>query len=158
MKIAIGADHNGFSLKQKLVRRLKEAGHEVIDLGTDTAAPCDYPLIAEKVALEVALGQAEKGVLLCGSGIGMAIAANKIPGIRAAVVLDEKTAALTRAHNDSNIVSLDSWNILDEINMKIVDVFLRTSFSNIERHAKRIKQIRRLEEKYAKALDGALSQ
>lgn len=158
MKIAIGADHNGFSLKQKLVQRLKEAGHEVTDHGTDTDAPCDYPLIAEKVARDVALGRTQRGVLLCGSGIGMAIAANKIPGVRAAVVMDEKTAALTRAHNDSNVVSLDSWNISEEKNMKIVDVFLETPFSNIERHAKRVEQIRRLEEKYAKALDGVLSQ
>ena len=99
MTIAMGADHGGFSLKETIKQHLEEQGHEILDLGTYDTASCHYPVYAEKVARAVAAGQAERGILVCGTGIGMSIAANKIPGIRAAAVSDCFTAQATREHN-----------------------------------------------------------
>ena len=104
MKIAIGCDHRGYAVKQRILAQIHDRGHEVADFGTDSPRPCDYPDFAVPVSRAVACGQADRGILIDGSGIGMAIAANKMPGIRAAICHDELTAEISRRHNDANIL------------------------------------------------------
>jgi ribose 5-phosphate isomerase B len=144
MKIAAGADHAGYGLKDRLVRMLRADGHTVDDLGTSSAASVDYPDFAAAVAERVASGAAERGVLVCGSGIGVAIAANKIDGIRAACCNDLYSAKLSRAHNDANVVTLGErvvgWALAEEI----VRTFLATPWDG-GHHAQRIEKIHRLE-------------
>ena len=150
MKIAIGADHAGFEAKQKLVDFLRRKGYQVDDLGTHDSQPCDYPVYALKVAEAVSSKRADRGILLCGNGIGMAIAANKVPGVRAAVVFTEKMAKDTEEHNDSNVLSLAGRDLPVETNLKLAEVWLETSFSNAERHARRVEQIKEIEKNFLK--------
>lgn len=144
MKIAMGADHGGFSLKETIKQHLEEQGHEVLDLGTYDTASCHYPVYAEKVARAVAAGQAERGILVCGTGIGMSIAANKIPGIRAAAVSDCFTAQATREHNDANILCLGERTVGPGLAMRIVDTYLAAQFQG-GRHQTRLDMITALE-------------
>jgi ribose 5-phosphate isomerase B len=150
MKIAIGSDHAGFELKQTLVDHLKKKGHQVEDLGAPNAEPSDYPLYAEKVAEAVASHEAERGILVCGNGIGMSIVANKIPGVRAALVFTEKMAEQTRTHNDSNILSLAGRDLPMDTNVKLVDIWLNTPFSNVDRHIRRVQEIEQIEKEHLK--------
>ena len=144
MKIAMGADHGGFSLKETIKQHLEEQGHEVLDLGTYDTASCHYPVYAEKVARAVAAGQAERGILVCGTGIGMSIAANKIPGIRAAAVSDCFTAQATREHTDANILCLGERTVGPGLAMRIVDTYLAAQFQG-GRHQTRLDMIAALE-------------
>ena len=144
MKIARGADHGGFSLKETIKQHLEEQGHEILDLGTYDTASCHYPVYAEKVARAVAAGQAERGILVCGTGIGMSIAANKIPGIRAAAVSDCFTAQATREHNDANILCLGERTVGPGLAMRIVDTYLAAQFQG-GRHQTRLDMIAALE-------------
>jgi len=144
MKIAIGADHAGFSLKEKLRRRLASEGHEVVDFGTNSAESCDYPDFAQAVGREVGQGRTDRGILVCSTGIGMAMAANKVAGVRAAPAESEDEVRLTREHNDANVLTLGA-RYLDEARAgTLVDIFLKTEFSG-GRHARRVAKIAQLE-------------
>ncbi len=144
MKIAIGADHGGYSLKEVLKKHLLERGFDVEDFGTFDTQSCHYPVYAEKVAHAVAAKEAELGVLVCGTGIGMSIAANKVKGIRAAAVSDCFTAQATREHNDSNILCLGERTVGPGLAMRIVDTWLDASFLG-GRHQTRVDMISALE-------------
>src|SRR2546427_317743 len=144
MKISIGAAHAGFLLKERLRQKLIADGHQVADRGTDSEQSCDYPDFAAAVAHDVAGGLAERGVLICGSGVGMSIAANKISGVRAALGTSEEQVRLTRAHNDANVLALGARTLDPSDAKRMVDVFLQTKFEG-GRHAKRVALIARLE-------------
>ena len=144
MNIAIASDHAGFDLKAKLVEHLNAQGHSVQDLGPTSDAPVDYPDFAVLVACAIADGSADLGVLICGTGIGMAIAANKIDGVRAASVTSPVLAMFAREHNDANIIALSARFVEPEVNIEIVDVFLKASFAG-GRHAIRVEKISRFE-------------
>lgn len=146
MKIAIGADHAGFAAKEEIKTVIKALGHTVEDKGTTGEASVDYPDFAEKVARSVAAGEADKGVLICGTGIGMSIAANKVQGVRAAVVSDEKTAALSRQHNDANVFCAGS-RITPVVKIaESLKVWLQTPFEG-GRHVNRVGKISAIEKK-----------
>jgi ribose 5-phosphate isomerase B len=145
MRVAIGADHGGFGLKGLLVRVLSEAGDEVIDLGTHSADPVDYPDYARAVGQAVLEGRAERGVLICGSGAGAAIAANKMRGIRAALAHDTYTARQMVEHDDVNICCLGARVIGPELAAEVVGAFLRASFSGEERHVRRLRKVAEIE-------------
>jgi ribose 5-phosphate isomerase B len=144
-RVAIGADHGGFALKAMLVRLLQANGLEVADLGTHSSAPCDYPRIGYKVAAAVARGAFERGVLLCKSGIGIAIAANKVPGIRAAVCGDRFDAQRSRSHNDANVLVMGAQKLSAAKAKRILEVWLATPFERGGRHERRVKQIAAIE-------------
>ena len=146
MKVSIASDHAGFDQKQMLVAHLQAAGHQVIDRGPDSDDRVDYPDYAELVAGDVVSGEAQRGVLVCGTGIGMAIAANKVDGIRAANIVSAEFAALTREHNDANVITVSGRFVSEEENRKIVDTFLSTEFAG-GRHAGRVEKIMALEGK-----------
>lgn len=141
MIVAIGCDHGGFQLKQEVIAHLQKKGCEIKDMGCDSTASCDYPEYGKAVAKAVAAGQAQKGILICGTGIGMAITANKIKGIRAAVCGDCFSAQATREHNDANVLCIGARVTGPGLALKITDIFLETPFSNDERHIRRIGQI-----------------
>ena len=145
MKVSIASDHAGFEEKELLKPYLVELGHEVIDRGPDSDDRVDYPDFAELVAKDVAGGEADRGVLVCGTGIGMAIAANKVDGIRAANVTTPEFAALSREHNDANIVTVSGRFVTDETNRAIVKAFLETEFGG-GRHEGRVAKIMALEQ------------
>ena len=138
--IAAGCDHGGFSLKTVLIEQLIESGHEVLDLGTDSNERVDYPDFAEAVAKSVASGEAEFGLLVCGSGIGVCMVANKISGIRAATIHDVTSAHLSREHNDANIICMGERLIGPEVAKEALDVFLAAEFQE-GRHLNRVKKI-----------------
>ena len=140
MRIALGADHAGVALKDRLKRQLDERGISYTDFGTNTTDSVDYPDYAAKVAHEVAAGAYDRGILVCGTGIGMAIAANKVPGVRAAPVVDLMSAALSREHNDVNVLALGARVTTPEVAARLVDVFLDTPF-NGGRHQRRIDKL-----------------
>lgn len=144
MRLSIASDHAGFVQKQMLVDYLVRQGHELIDFGPDDAERVDYPDFAAEVATSVASGETERGILVCGTGIGMALVANKVRGIRAANVTTPAFAALAREHNDANIVTLSGRFVDEATNRAIVDVFLSTDFGG-GRHADRIEKIADLE-------------
>jgi ribose 5-phosphate isomerase B len=145
MKIVIGADHAGFELKKALVDHLQKAGHTVTDVGAYDAQPSDYPIYGEKVAKSVADNQADRGIVVCGNGIGMSIVANKVTGVRAALVFTEKMAKDTREHNNSNVLSLAGRDLPNDFNIKLADIWLNTPFSELERHERRIEEITKIE-------------
>lgn len=144
MKIAIAADHAGFSLKEKLRQRLAGEGHEVLDFGTGNAESCDYPDFAQPVAREVAQGRSDRGILVCSTGIGMAMAANKVDGVRAAPAQSEDEVRLTREHNDANVLTLGAKYLDEEHAANLIHVFLDTAFAG-GRHARRVAKIAQLE-------------
>ena len=141
MKISLGCDHGGYALKQELMAHLKEKGVEFEDIGTYSEASCNYPEYAERAARGVAEGKYEKGILVCGTGIGMSLAANKIPGIRCALLSDVMSARLTREHNDTNMMALGAAVTGEMLALEIVDVWLDTEFSHAERHQRRIDKV-----------------
>lgn len=144
--IGIGSDHGGFELKAELKKHLDEQGIAYRDFGTDSAASCDYPVFAEAVARAVVSGEVEKGILICGTGIGISIAANKVKGIRAALCSDCYSAEFTRRHNDANILTMGARVVGSGLACKIVDTFLSTEFEG-GRHAKRVALITDIEER-----------
>jgi ribose 5-phosphate isomerase B len=148
MKIAIAADHAGFAHKEKLRKRLAGLGHQVVDFGADSAESCDYPDFAQPVAREVAQGRSERGVLVCSSGIGMAIAANKVAGVRAVSVRSPEEARLTREHNDANVLTLGAQYLDEPRAVELVEAFLYTEFAG-GRHARRVAKIAQLERREA---------
>ena len=148
LRIAIGADHGGFALKAALVGWLQGQGLEVADLGTHSPEPCDYPRIASKVAAAVAEGRFDRGILLCKSGIGIAIAANKVPGIRAAVCGDLFDARRSREHNNANVLVMGAEKLPAAQAKRIAGTWLATDFEAGGRHARRVKQIAAIERRY----------
>jgi ribose 5-phosphate isomerase B len=149
MKIAIGADHAGYRLKDEIVPLLKELGHEVEDLGCDCSQSVDYPDYAIPVCERVVKGEADRGILICGTGIGMSIAANKVPGIRCALVHDLFSAKATREHNDSNVLAMGERVIGPGLAQEIVKVWLETPFSQNERHVNRVNKVMAIERRQA---------
>ena len=139
--IAIGSDHGGFALKQAVMKHLEKRGLKYKDFGTYSEESCDYPEYGRMVAEAVASGECERGILICGTGIGISIAANKVPGIRAALCTDCFCAEATRQHNDANILAMGGRVVGEGLALKIVDTFLDTPFSNDERHIRRISKI-----------------
>ena len=145
MKIAIGCDHGALDLKNVLVAHLKDKGYEIADFGTYTAASCDYPEFAAAAAKAVASGQCDKGIVLCTTGIGVSIAANKVHGIRCALLHDLESARLTRLHNDTNMMALGAAVLEEDFALQLADVWLSTEFSQEERHKRRIAMVMDLE-------------
>ena len=144
--IAIGSDHGGFELKQEIMKHLAELGLEYKDFGTYTTDSCDYPLYGEAVACAVVGGECERGIIICGTGIGISIAANKVKGARAALCSECYSAEFTRLHNDANILALGARTTGSGLALKIVDTFLNTEFEG-GRHARRVALISEIEEK-----------
>ena len=144
MKIAIGSDHAGFEDKEKVKKQLEELGYEYEDVGTTSTDSVDYPIYAKKVADKVASGEVEQGLLICGSGNGMQIAANKIHGIRAALAWNEETARLARQHNDANVLSIPARMISQEEVSKVVKSYLEAKFEG-GRHQRRVEEISEME-------------
>ncbi len=140
MKIALGSDHRGFALKSRLAKSLGEAGHEILDLGCSCDDPCDYPDFAFAVGEAVAAGAADRGILVCGTGIGMSIAANKVRGVRAALCRTVEDARMTRRHNDSNVLALSERSAGDPCTDELVKTWLDTLFEG-GRHQRRVDGI-----------------
>lgn len=139
--IALGSDHGGYGLKQEVIRHLEERGIAYKDYGCYSEESCDYPIYGKKVAEAVAGGECEFGIIICGTGIGISISANKVPGIRAALCHDCFSAQATREHNNANILAMGARVIGPGLALKIVDTFLDTPFSNENRHIRRISMI-----------------
>lgn len=139
--IALGSDHGGYGLKQEIIGYLEEKGIEYKDYGCYDESPCDYPVFGKKAAQAVVSGECEKGILICGTGIGISIAANKIKGVRAALCHDVFSAKATREHNDANMLAMGARVVGTGLALMIVDTFLNTEFSNAERHQKRIDML-----------------
>ena len=139
--IAIGSDHGGFALKQAVIKHLESRGEQYRDFGTYSEASCDYPDYGRAVAEAVARGEYQFGIIICGTGIGISITANKVHGIRAALCGDCFSAEATRLHNDANVLAMGARVVGEGLALKIVDTFLDTPFSNDERHIRRISKI-----------------
>jgi ribose 5-phosphate isomerase B len=148
MKIAIGADHRGYELKNKLISFLKREGHEVVDFGTNSNESCDYPIIGFDVAKSVSRGESQRGILICMSGMGMAIVANKVPGVRAAICDTTTDAGLSREHNDTNVIIISAKNHKDDPE-DILKAWFKAEITE-DRHKKRVSQIRDIETKIEK--------
>jgi ribose 5-phosphate isomerase B len=145
MKIVVGADHRGFVVKGKVLGLLARLGHETVDVGTDGTAAVDYPDFAAPAAHKVSTGEVERGILICGSGIGMCIAANKVAGIRAATCPDEITAEMCRRHNDVNVLCLSADLLGEQVIDRMIEIWLNTAFEG-GRHARRVDKVKQLEE------------
>ena len=145
MKIALACDHGALELKNTIREHLQKLGHEVVDFGTHTLASCDYPDFAGAAAKAVAAGECEKGIVTCTTGIGVSIAANKIPGIRCALLSDLMSARMSREHNDTNMMALGAAVTGTMLALEIVDTWLTTEFSGGERHCRRIEKLMALE-------------
>ena len=145
MKLSIGCDHGALALKNKLVAHLQEKGYEVIDFGTHTLDSCDYPDFAAPAAQAVASGECEKGIVLCTTGIGVSITANKVKGVRCALLSDVMSARMTREHNDTNMMAIGAGVVGEMLALEIVDTWLGTAFSHNERHQRRIDKVMALE-------------
>ena len=152
MRVAIGSDHAGFELKQHLIPLVKAGGHEVIDVGTNSTEPVDYPDFAEKVGLAVIGGRAERGIMVCGSGIGACVAANKLPGVRAGNSADHYSAHQGVEHDDMNLLVLGGRVVGTAVAEELVVAFLTASFSGEERHARRLAKVEAIEAKAAELL------
>lgn len=139
--IAIGSDHGGYELKQKVIKHLKERNILCQDMGCDSKDSCDYPVFGHAVAKAVAEGSCEKGIVICTTGIGISITANKTKGIRCALCSDSLSARMTRLHNDANVLALGAGFVGENLAIEIVDTFLNTEFSGEERHQRRINLI-----------------
>lgn len=145
MKIAIASDHRGFLIKTKIVATVETAGHNAVDMGTDSTESVDYTDYAMRVAKAVSEKSVDRGILICGTGIGMCIVANKFPGVRAASCHDDVTAEMSRRHNDSNVLCLSADLLGDRLATRMVEIWLRTDFEG-GRHARRLEKIARIEE------------
>ena len=139
--IALGSDHGGYALKMQIIKHLEERGLEYKDFGTYSEASCDYPVFGKAAARAVASGECDRGIIVCGTGIGISISANKIRGIRCALCGDCFSAAATREHNDANMLALGARVVGPGLALKIVDTFLDTPFSNDQRHIRRINML-----------------
>ena len=149
MKITIGSDHAGFELKKVLIDYLQKNGHELLDVGTDSTAPVDYPDYAQAVGLSVLQGKSERGILICGSGVGASVAANKIPGIRAGLCHDGYSAHQGVEHDDINVLVLGSRVIGPELAKDLCITFINARFTNEERHRRRLEKIHSMEQRYS---------
>ena len=149
MKIALGADHAGFELKERVKGLLLEFKHDVLDLGTRNTAPVDYPDFAEAVGLAVRDGKAERGILVCGSGIGASVAANKIPGVRAGLCHDHYSAHQGVEHDDMNVLVMGGRIIGESLALELVNAFLNSKYTGEERHQRRLEKVSAIEERYA---------
>ena len=145
MKIAIGSDHGAFALKSKFISHLEAQGHEVKDFGTYSLASCDYPDFAGAAAKAVASGECEKGIVLCTTGIGVSITANKVKGVRCALLSDVMSARMTREHNNTNVMALGAAVVGEMLALEILDTWIGTEFSGDERHQRRIDKMMALE-------------
>ena len=145
MKIAIGCDHGALALKEAMIAHLEKQGHEIKDFGTYTLDSCDYPDFAAPAAKAVASGQCDKGIVLCTTGIGVSITANKVKGIRCALLSDVMSARLTREHNDTNMMALGAGIVGKNLALEIIDTWLTTEFSHDERHQRRIDKLMAVE-------------
>ena len=141
MKIALGCDHGALALKEALIPHLEKMGYEVKDFGTYSSASCDYPDFAGPAALAVASGECEKGIVLCTTGIGVSIVANKVKGVRCALLSDVMSARLTREHNDTNMMAIGAGVVGQMLAFEIIDTWLGTEFSHDERHQRRIDKL-----------------
>lgn len=150
MKIVIGSDHAGFELKMQLKGFVESLGAEVLDVGAFDAAPSDYPDYAEKVGGAIRSGQAERGILICGSGVGVSVAANKIPGIRAAICHDTYSAHQGVEHDDMNVLVIGSRIIAGELAKDLIRAYLGAKFTHEERHVRRLAKVRAIETRYLK--------
>jgi ribose 5-phosphate isomerase B len=150
MRLAIGADHAGFEMKRDVAGYLAQQGHEVTDLGTHTTAVVDYPDIASAVAMAIRNGQADRGILICGSGAGASVAASKFPGVRAAVCHDTYSARQAVEHDDLNVLCLGSRVIGPALARTLIEAFLTATFSNDERHLRRLGKIDEIESRYSR--------
>ena len=150
MRIVLGSDHAGFEMKQNLLSYVRGLGHEVLDAGTNSSAPVDYPDFAEAVAMAIENGKADRGLLICGSGVGASVAANKIPGIRAGLCHDTYSAHQGVEHDDINVLVLGSRVIAVELARELVRSFLSAKFTGEERHVRRLEKIRKLESRFQK--------
>lgn len=148
MKIGIGNDHTALELKAEIIAFLKENGHEVVDYGTTSSESCDYPLYGEAVARAVAAGEIDRGILICGTGLGISLAANKVKGVRACVCSEPYTAKMSRAHNDCKVLAFGARIVGAELAKMIVDVWLNTEFEG-GRHQRRVDLISAVEERNA---------
>ncbi len=146
MKIAVACDHAGFPLKDIVIETVREAGHEVLDLGTDSAAPVDYPDFAEKIGRAIQRRDADRGILLCGSGVGAAVAANKMVGVRAGVCHDTYSAHQCVEHDDVNILALGGRVIGPEVAVEVIKAYLGAKFTGEERHVRRLAKIKAIEQ------------
>ena len=145
MRIALGCDHGGFPLKQRVVAVVQAAGHEIVDCGTDSNCSVDYPDFARKVGETILARQADRGILVCGSGVGISVAANKIPGIRAGVCHDIYSAHQGVEHDDMNVLCLGARIIGEEVAAELVRAFVNANFTNEERHVRRLKKLFEIE-------------
>ena len=150
MKIAVACDHGGLNLKKAMIAFVEKLGHEVVDFGTNTFDSCDYPDFAAQAAEAVASGACERGILVCSSGIGVSIVANKVPGVRCAHCHDTYCAKYTRLHNDANMIAFGEKVVGEGLMQELVSIFLITEFEGGERHERRVAKIKALEEKYSK--------
>jgi RpiB/LacA/LacB family sugar-phosphate isomerase len=150
MNVVVGSDHAGFELKQEVAESLRKEGYDVIDVGTNSTAPVDYPDYAEKVALAVKDGRAERAVLICGSGVGACVAANKVPGIRAAICHDAYSAHQGVEHDDMNVLVLGGRIIGPALAHELVEAFVKARYTADERHARRLAKVRAIEARYSK--------
>lgn len=141
MKVAIGSDHGGFDLKEAVKKHLTERNIECVDKGCFDKSSCDYPVFGRAAAQAVASGECEKGIVICTTGIGISITANKVKGVRCALCSDTLTARMTREHNDSNMLAMGAGIVGENLAMSIVDTFLDTEFSGAERHQRRVDMI-----------------
>ena len=148
MRIAVGCDHAGFALKKPAVDELRRLGHEVLDLGTDSEEPVDYPDFAQAVGEAVMRGEADRGLLLCGSGVGASVAANKIPGVRAAVCHDTFSARQGVEDDDMNVLCLGARVIGPQLALDVIRAWQSAAFSNAERHRRRLDKVKALEARY----------
>jgi len=150
MRVAVASDHAGYQLRQDLVPNIARLGHDVIDLGSHSTAPVDYPDYAEAVARAILEGQAERGIVVCGSGVGASVAANKLPGIRAAICHDTYSAHQGVEHDDMNVLVLGARVVGVELAREIVQAFLMAAFSGGDRHRRRLQKVLAIEARYMK--------
>src|SRR4030095_7573971 len=148
MRIAIGADHAGFELKECVKARLREWKQDVLDLGTNSAKPVDYPDYAEAVGLAVREGKAERGIVICGSGVGASVAANKIPGVRAGLCHDHYSASQGVEHDDMNVLLMGGRVVGESVAMELVRAFLDAKYTHEERHQRRLNKVNAIEQRY----------
>lgn len=149
MRITIGSDHAGFELKKLLIEYLQKSGHQLKDVGTDSTQPVDYPDFAEAVGLSVLKGDSERGILICGSGVGASVAANKIPGVRAGLCHDTYSAHQGVEHDNTNVLVLGSRIIGPELAKDLCTAYINARFTGEERHVRRLGKIEKIEERYA---------
>ena len=144
MKVAVACDHAGYELKEKVTAHLREKGFEVLDLGTDSAEPVDYPIYGKACGEAVASGDAERGIVVCGSGIGISIAANKVKGIRCALCTSVELAKMSRLHNNANILAMGGRIVDHDLALEMVDVWFETEASEEERHVRRVDMLNKM--------------